>query len=116
MYNQAQWYSGYGGIAKQDFFGLAASSPLLSSASSSYYEDTMAFRADPVHIFTGELYKKIDLVSLPGPMPLQLSLNYSSQNLAQNELGYGNKLSYMPFLGLATNSTTIRAAETDGSV
>lgn len=71
--------------------------------------------ADPVNTLTGEFYvDEVDLV-LPGPMPLVLRRNYGSQNLTANQLGYGWKLNYMPFLTLASNNL-IYASEADGSV
>ncbi|TAL05013.1 MAG: hypothetical protein EPO07_04340, partial [Verrucomicrobia bacterium] len=72
--------------------------------------------ADPVNALTGEFYiDEVDL-SLPGPMPLQVRRNYGSQNLANNQLGYGWKLNYMPFLTVAAASNVLYAAEADGSV
>lgn len=70
---------------------------------------------DPVNALTGEFYiDEVDL-SLPGPMPLQVRRNYGSQNLANNQLGFGWKLNYMPYLSLAA-SNIIYVAEADGSV
>jgi YD repeat-containing protein len=70
---------------------------------------------DPVNTLTGEYYvDETDLV-LPGPMPLAVRRNYGSQNLNANQLGYGWKLNYMPFLTLASNNV-IYASEPDGSV
>ncbi len=72
--------------------------------------------ADPVNALTGEFYiDDIDL-SLPGPMPLQVRRNYGSQNLANNQLGYGWKLNYMPYLTVAPASNIVYEAEADGSV
>ncbi len=72
--------------------------------------------ADPVDTMTGEFHvDEVDL-TLPGPMPLQVRRNYSSHNLAANQLGYGWKLNYMPFLTIANTNNIIYAAEPDGSV
>ena len=72
--------------------------------------------AEPVNTMTGEFYvDEVDL-SLPGPMPLQVRRNYGSQNLADNQLGYGWKLNYMPFLTVAMTNTVVYEAEADGSV
>lgn len=72
--------------------------------------------ADPVNSLSGEFYvDEVDL-SLPGPMPLQVRRNYSSQNLAANQLGYGWKLNYMPYLTVAPSNNVIYAAEPSGSV
>jgi RHS repeat-associated protein len=72
--------------------------------------------ADPVNALTGEFYiDEVDL-SLPGPMPLQMRRNYGSQNLANNQLGYGWKLNYMPYLTVVPTSNIVYEAEADGSV
>jgi RHS repeat-associated protein len=72
--------------------------------------------ADPVDTLTGEFYvDEVDLV-LPGPMPLSLRRNYGSQNLSANQLGYGWKLTYMPFLTLAQTNDLIYVSEREGSV
>ena len=65
---------------------------------------------------TGEFYVDAPDITLPGPMPLQIRRNYGSQNLAENEFGFGWKMSYVPFLSVGTNSTLIYAAEMDGSI
>jgi len=72
--------------------------------------------ADPVNALTGEFYvDEVDL-SLPGPMPLQVRRNYGSHNLANNQLGYGWKLNYMPYLTVVPASNIVYEAEADGSV
>jgi len=72
--------------------------------------------SDPVNAVTGGFYiDQVDL-SLEGPMPLVMRRNYSSHNLALNQLGHGWKLNCMPFLEIATNNNVIYAAEMDGSV
>lgn len=71
--------------------------------------------SDPVNSVTGEFYVDETDLSLPGPMSLQMRRNYGSQNLSDNQLGFGWKLSYMPFLTLATNNV-IHASEPDGSI
>lgn len=71
---------------------------------------------DPVHVVTGEFYAdETDLV-LPGPLPLALRRNYSSQNIAQNQFGYGWKPSLTPYLSVGKNLTNIYAADMDGAV
>jgi len=72
--------------------------------------------ADPVNNITGEFYVDETDLALPGPIPLTLRRNYSSQNLANNQFGYGWKLSIMPYLSLSKGSTNIYAADMDGSV
>jgi RHS repeat-associated protein len=72
--------------------------------------------SDPVNAVTGEFYiDKVDL-RLAGPMPLEVRRNYSSQNVANNDFGYGWKLAYFPYLVVGTNADVIHAAELDGSV
>ncbi len=72
--------------------------------------------SDPVHSVTGEFYVDETDLQLPGPIPLALRRNYSSQNLADNQFGRGWKLSIMPYLSLSTGSTNIYAADMDGAV
>ena len=87
----------------------------------SFFNCGKGFIADPVNPTTGEFYiNNIDL-SLIAPMPLELRRNYTSQNQAHNNLGFGWKLSDFPYLGLSIDdqskpSTLIYAAEADGSV
>ena len=49
-------------------------------------------------------------------MPLQVRRNYGSHNLANNQLGYGWKLNYMPYLTVVPASNIVYEAEVDGSV
>jgi len=72
--------------------------------------------SDPVNNITGEFYVDETDLQLPGPIPLTLRRNYSSQNLADNQFGYGWKLSIMPYLSLSKGSTNIYAADMDGAV
>ncbi|MGH7989043.1 MAG: DUF6531 domain-containing protein, partial [Limisphaerales bacterium] len=72
--------------------------------------------ADPVHPITGEYYIDETDLTLPGPMPLTLRRNYSSQNVADNQFGTGWKLNIMPYLSVTTGSTNIYAADMDGAV
>lgn len=70
--------------------------------------------ADPVDVVTGAFYiDEIDLV-LPGPFPLEIRRNYSSQNLQLGLLGVGWKLSLNPFL--IEQEDKLYAAEVDGTV
>ncbi|HZQ45850.1 MAG TPA: DUF6531 domain-containing protein, partial [Verrucomicrobiae bacterium] len=71
---------------------------------------------DPVHSVTGEFLVDETDLQLPGPMPLALRRNYSSQNLADNQYGPGWKSSLMPYLVIATGATNIYAADLDGAV
>jgi YD repeat-containing protein len=71
--------------------------------------------ADPVNTSTGEFYVDAVDLTLPGQMPLQVRRNYGSHNLSPNQLGYGWKLNYMPFLA-ASQGTNFYASEPDGSV
>jgi RHS repeat-associated protein len=72
--------------------------------------------SDPVHNVTGEFYINETDLQLPGPIPLALSRNYSSQNVADNQFGRGWKLNLMPYLSLSKGSTNIYAADMDGAV
>lgn len=71
--------------------------------------------ADPVNTLTGEFYVDAADLTLPGPMPLQVRRNYGSHNLSPNQLGYGWKLNYMPFLTVS-QGTNFYASDPDGSV
>ncbi len=71
---------------------------------------------DPVHSVTGEFYVDETDLQLPGPIPLALRRNYSSQNLADNQFGPGWKFSIMPYLGVSPGGTNIYAADMDGAV
>ena len=72
--------------------------------------------SDPVQDITGEFHVDETDLQLPGPMPLALRRNYSSQNLADNQFGAGWKLSIMPYLAVAIGGTNIYAADMDGAV
>ncbi len=72
--------------------------------------------ADPVRPLTGEYYIDETDLQLPGPIPLALRRNYSSQNLADNQFGPGWKFSIMPYLSVAAGGTNIYAADMDGAV
>jgi YD repeat-containing protein len=71
---------------------------------------------DPVHAVTGEFYVDETDLQLPGPLPLALRRNYSSQNASDNQFGTGWKLSIMPYLCVAQGGTNIYAADMDGAV
>ncbi|HTV42882.1 MAG TPA: DUF6531 domain-containing protein [Candidatus Sulfotelmatobacter sp.] len=71
---------------------------------------------DPVQPITGEFYIDTTDLRIPGPLPLSLRRNYSSQNLADNQFGTGWKLSIMPYLSVAMGGTNIYAADMDGAV
>jgi RHS repeat-associated protein len=71
---------------------------------------------DPVNNLTGEFYVSETDLQLPGPIPLTLHRNYSSQNVADNQFGQGWKLNIMPYLSLSKNSTNFYAADMDGAV
>jgi len=71
---------------------------------------------DPVQLLTGEYYIDETDLQLPGPLPLALRRNYSSQNLADNGFGTGWKFSLMPYLTVTTGLTNIYAADMDGAV
>jgi YD repeat-containing protein len=72
---------------------------------------------DPVNSVTGEFYIDTTDLTLPGPMPLFIRRNYSSQNvdLGDSTFGYGWRPAYTPYLRVVTNNV-IFAAEMDGTV
>ena len=72
--------------------------------------------SDPVRPLTGEFYADETDLQMPGPMPLALRRNYSSQNLADNQFGTGWKLNIMPYLSVTPGGTNIAAADMDGAV
>jgi RHS repeat-associated protein len=72
--------------------------------------------ADPVHPITGEYYIDETDLQLPGPIPLAVRRNYSSQNFADNQFGTGWKFSIMPYLAVSPGGTNIYAADMDGAV
>ncbi len=94
------------------------------TGSSSFYSSIGSFCSnfvyDPVSVVTGEFYINALDLKLNGPMPLEIRRSYSSQNQANNNFGYGWKLSYFPYLMVSSDNDTkpsfIYAAEMDGSV
>src|SRR5262249_28251614 len=71
---------------------------------------------DPVHAVTGEFYVDAVDLTLVGPLPLEIRRNYSSLNTADNQFGVGWKLSFTPYMSVATNGAIMYAAEPNGSV
>jgi len=108
----------------------SASTPPVTSLSSalntgftglpSSKKDSQNYVMDPVNVMSGEFYHDAVDLTLPGPQPLQLRRNYSSQNLGDfNGFGYGWNLSIVPYINIATNATTnviLTAVDLDGSV
>jgi RHS repeat-associated protein len=78
--------------------------------------DALQFLMDPVNAITGEFYVDATDLKLNGPMPLEVRRNYGSQDLADNQFGYGWKMNYMPYLEVSVNEDLLYAAEPDGSV
>jgi YD repeat-containing protein len=75
------------------------------------YINNVGMTLDPVNTATGELYDdELDL-ELPGPLPLQLRRNYSSQNTGVNLFGTGWKLNFMPYLYRSQRSAGDPAGE-----
>ena len=89
--------------------GAAGTSPVT-------YNDWGNLIGDPVNTMNGEFYIDAVDLSLPGPMPLQVRRNYGSQNLADNQFGFGWKLNCVPFLSFSASNSQIFAAEMDGSL
>ncbi|MDB6021366.1 MAG: hypothetical protein JWQ04_1223 [Pedosphaera sp.] len=71
---------------------------------------------DPVNSIAGDFYVDDTDLVLPGPFPLQVRRNYSSHNLFDDELGYGWKLCYFPYLAINQGTNTMNCAESDGTV
>ncbi len=94
-----------GSTGSTSFFGAVGS--VISSVA--------GWVADPVNVVTGEFYHDAVDLALPGPFPLEIRRNYSSQSLSENEFGHGWKLAYFPYLVVGDNNL-IYGAEMDGSV
>jgi YD repeat-containing protein len=75
-----------------------------------------SFVSDPVNVINGEFYVDAVDLTLPGPFPLQIRRNYSSQNEALNILGYGWKFSLTPYINVTQDGGLVYAADPDGSV
>jgi RHS repeat-associated protein len=86
----------------------------------SWWQSSWTTASDPVNVISGEFYIDTPDLTLPGPMPLQLRRNYQSKNLSdQNALGYGWKISAVPYLTVVAttnNATLVYEVEKDGSV
>ena len=68
---------------------------------------------DPVDLITGSFYvDEADLI-LPGPFPLEIRRNYSSQNPLIGEFGHGWKLGLFPHL--YKKEELLYASESDGT-
>jgi RHS repeat-associated protein len=79
--------------------------------------------ADPVDPITGAFHVEAVDLRIPGPFPLDIGRNYSSQNLSdQNNFGYGWRINYIPYINVTTNGTgattniLLFASEMDGSL
>lgn len=72
--------------------------------------------ADPVDVTSGRFYvTNVDL-RCSGPLPIEVRRSYSSSSMASNEFGYGWLGGYPYYLVPAADFSTIRAADSDGSV
>lgn len=79
-----------------------------------WYKTSLDSVADPVDIVSGAFYiDEVDL-TLPGPFPLEIRRNYSSQNPLQRDLGCGWKLSLNPYLIEQDGKRYV--AEQDGTI
>ena len=85
----------------------------------SYWDTFFTTASDPVNVISGEFYIDTADLTLPGPLPLQIRRNYQSKNLSdENNLGYGWKISFVPYLTAVTNTNNVvlvYSAEPDGS-
>lgn len=82
----------------------------------SFWAHPLKWVFDPVSAISGEFYVDTVDLELPGPFPLQIRRNYSSQNRADNGFGSGWKMNYFSYLQINGNNDVIYAAEMDGSV
>jgi RHS repeat-associated protein len=101
------------------YFGTAQLSVLnrgTVGALTSSFQYLTNLVSDPVHVITGSFYVDAVDLTLPGPMALELRRNYDSKSMMLGALGYGWKLSIVPYLVVAEGDETIYAAEKDGSV
>jgi YD repeat-containing protein len=105
-------YGQLGGTAAAGY-EIGQNDGAIASHASAY--DLKSFVQDPVNVMNGEFYVDTVDLSLPGPVPVQVRRNYGSQNLAENEFGFGWKINYVPFLSINSDSSLIFAAEMDGS-
>jgi RHS repeat-associated protein len=104
--------------------GLTGNNALLDQAghnlgdtgNASFLKNALQFALDPVNTVTGHFYIDATDLRLNGPMPLEVRRNYTSDNQADNEFGYGWKLNYLPFLSVSANGDLLYAADPDGSV
>jgi RHS repeat-associated protein len=73
--------------------------------------------AEPVDVVTGAFYENQVDLRVNGPLPIEVRRTYSSQSAAQtSEFGYGWLSGYSSFLIPSADLSTIRAADTNGSV
>lgn len=79
--------------------------------------DLLSTVGDPVNIVTGAFYvDEVDL-TMPGPIPLQIRRNYSSQSDAYGQFGWGWRTAFFPFLVPIdyNGHKRFHSAEPDGS-
>src|SRR5206468_9884561 len=70
----------------------------------------------PVDVVYGHFYINEVDATIPGPWPLEIRRNYSSDNRGHTAIGHGWKFAYMPYLVVSATSNQISAAELDGSL
>jgi YD repeat-containing protein len=98
------------------FFGMIESaSGFLGGAISNISPTLGGWVSDPVDVVSGDFYLDAVDLTLPGPMPLALRRNYSSQSVSDSEFGHGWKSSIVPYVGVSDDGL-LYAAEPDGSV
>ncbi len=72
---------------------------------------------EPVSVTTGAFFDNHVDLHVNGPLPIEIERTYSSLNAATtNEFGYGWLPGYCSYLIPSADSSTIQAAETDGSI
>jgi len=79
--------------------------------------DRLISVGDPVNIVTGAFYVDEADLTMPGPIPLQIRRNYSSQSDAYGQFGWGWRTAFFPFLVPVeyNGHKRFHSAEPDGS-
>jgi RHS repeat-associated protein len=71
---------------------------------------------DPVNIINGEFYNTYDDLQTYGAFPIKLGRIYSSRNSKINEFGGGWISSTTPYIDIAVDGSTIKAADEQGGI
>ena len=92
----------------------------VGKESTSYHSGVGELVGDPVNVIGGQFYIDTCDLRLAGPFPLEIRRNYSSANLADNNMGVGWKFAFAHYLQAKAEgddpTAIFYAAEMDGSV